>query len=183
MPTVVIPFAGAAGKTRLHGSPSVRQALSEAMLADVVAACGFVGPVRVITEKGGQGPAVAAALADIDPGPLLLVNADVPCVTPDDVHALLAATPTGGVALVEAADGTTNALSLPGPDAFAPLYGAASADRFRAHADALGLECVTMFLPNLTDDVDTLEDLQRVLPRCGARTRDAVEHIPVGAPA
>ena len=39
-----------------------------------------------------------------------------------------------GLALVEAADGTTNALSLPDPSVFAPLYGPGSADRFRAHA-------------------------------------------------
>jgi 2-phospho-L-lactate/phosphoenolpyruvate guanylyltransferase len=178
MPTVVIPFAGE-GKTRLHASPEIRRLLSEAMLADVMAACDAVGTVRLVTTRGGQGGAVASALADVAPGPVLIVNADVPCVTPDDVRALFAA----GTALVEAADGTTNALSLPGPDAFAPLYGAGSADRFRAHFAEVGIECVTLGLPNLADDVDTLEDLQRVLPRCGGRTRAAFERIPAGAAA
>lgn len=173
MPTVVIPFAGE-GKTRLHASPEVRRALSDAMLADVVAACSPVGRVEVVTTGGGQGQAVAAALADLDAGPVLVVNADVPCVTADDLRALLAETPAGGVALVEADDGTTNALSLPGPDAFAPLYGAGSADRFRAHFGESEIECVTLRLANIADDVDTLEDLQRVLPRCGRRTREAI---------
>ena len=83
---------------------------------------------------GGQGAAVAAALAGLDPGAILIVNADVPCVLPDDLRALLAATPAGGIALVEAVDGTTNALSISAPGAFAPLYGPDSAARFQAHA-------------------------------------------------
>ena len=175
MTTVLIPFAGE-GKTRLHASNEVRRALSEAMLADVVAACGAVGRVEVVTAGGGQGPAIASALAHVEAGPVLVVNADLPCVTGPDLDALVAATP----ALVEAKDGTTNALSLPGTKAFAPLYGAGSAARFRAH---LGSDCVTLTLPNLVDDVDTLDDLQRVLTRCGARTRDAFERLPAGAAA
>src|SRR5438874_1407649 len=118
---VVIPFAGADGKTRLHVSSRVRRELSLAMLGDVLAAVRAVGEARVVTADGdgtelaaelgadvvedpggGQGPAVAAALAGLDPGPILVVNADVPCVRPSDLRALLAATPAGGVALVEA---------------------------------------------------------------------------------
>lgn len=178
MPTVVIPFAGD-GKTRLHASREVRRALSDAMLADVVAACSAIGDVRVVTAGGGQGPAVAAALAEIEPGPVLVVNADLPCVTPPDLNALLVA----GTALAEAKDGTTNALSLPGPEVFAPLYGAGSADRFRAHFAALGLESVSVQLPNLVDDVDTLSDVERMLKRCGSNTRKAFESISVGASA
>lgn len=178
MPTIVIPFAGD-GKRRLHVSPEVRRALSEAMLADVVAACGAVGRAEVVTTGGGQGPAVAAALAHVEAGPVLVVNADLPCVTAPDLVALVAAAP----ALAEAKDGTTNALSLPGPESFAPLYGAGSASRFRAHFTELGLECVAVQLPNLVDDVDTLDDLHRILSRCGRRTRDAFERLPAGAAA
>src|SRR5205085_9528771 len=107
----------------------------------------------------GQGAAVAAALAGREPGPVLVVNADVPCVVPHDLRSLLAATPAGGIALVEALDGTTNALSLPAPQMFAALYGPGSADRFVEHAHALGLEAVRAAIPNLADDIDTLEDL------------------------
>jgi len=41
--TVVIPFAGADGKSRLHESRRVRRTLSLAMLADVLAAQGKTG--------------------------------------------------------------------------------------------------------------------------------------------
>jgi 2-phospho-L-lactate guanylyltransferase (CobY/MobA/RfbA family) len=96
---------------------------------------------------------------------VLIVNADVPCATPADLHGLLAAAP----ALAAAPDGTTNALALREPAAFVPLYGRGSADRFRAHARA-----TPVVVPNLADDVDTLDDLERVRERCGPRTRAAL---------
>src|SRR6476646_9751856 len=198
MPTVVIPFAGVTGKTRLHTSRQVRAELSIAMLGDVLAAARAVGSVLVATSDpsgareaqeagagvvddpgGGQGPAVAAALAGLEPGAILIVNADVPCVLPDDLRALLAATPAGGIALVEALDGTTNALSISAPDVFAPLYGQDSAARFQARARELGLEPVSAAIPNLADDVDTVEDLRRLHLRLGPRSQMALATLPV----
>jgi 2-phospho-L-lactate guanylyltransferase (CobY/MobA/RfbA family) len=99
-------------------------------------------------------------------------------VLPDDLRALLAATPAGGVALVEATDGTTNALSVPAPEVFAPLYGADSALRFLARARELGLEAVSAAIPNLADDVDTLDDLQRLHLRLGPRSQMSLATLP-----
>jgi 2-phospho-L-lactate guanylyltransferase len=194
--TVVIPFAGPEGKTRLHQSRRVRQALAVAMFCDVLAACVTVGRTRVVTPDedaataavdagaeaisdpgGGQGAAVHAGLDGLEPGGILVVNADVPCVVPHDLRSLLAATPAGSLALVEALDGTTNALSLPAPEAFAPLYGPDSADRFRAHAASLGLESVSVALPNLADDVDTMDDLTRLQLRAGPRTQACLAEL------
>jgi 2-phospho-L-lactate guanylyltransferase len=190
MPTVVIPFAGAEGKTRLHASTRIRRALAHAMFFDVLAACVLVGSTRVVTPDeeaavgaaeagaeviadpgGGQGAAVEAGLDGVEPGGILVVNADLPCVVPQDLRSFLAATPAGCVALVEALDGTTNALSLPSADAFAPLYGPSSSERFRAHAASLGLEAVSIAAPNLADDVDTMEDLTRLQLRAGPHTQ------------
>jgi 2-phospho-L-lactate guanylyltransferase len=196
VPTVLIPFAGPEGKTRLHESRRVRRALGLAMFCDVLAACVPVGHTRVVTPDedataaaldagaevvadpgGGQGAAVQAALEGLGPGAILVVNADVPCVVPHDLRSLLAATPAGSLALVEALDGTTNALSLPAPEAFAPLYGPGSADRFREHAASLGLEAVSVALPNLADDVDTMEDLTRLQLRAGPRTQACLAEL------
>ena len=48
MPTVVVPFRRAEGKSRLDGLRSeARAALAQAMLEDVVAACAAVGPTFV----------------------------------------------------------------------------------------------------------------------------------------
>ena len=166
------------------------------MLGDVLAACVAVGDTRVVTPDeggaelarevgaevvddpgGGQGPAVVAALAGIEPGATLVVNSDVPCALPDDLRALLAATPAGGVALVEALDGTTNALSISAVETFEPLYGPDSASRFRAHAHELGLDSVSVAIPNLADDVDTLEDLKRLHLRLGPRSQACLAEL------
>jgi 2-phospho-L-lactate guanylyltransferase len=196
MPTVVIPFAGAEGKTRLHSAARIRRALAHAMFCDVLAACVLIGPTRVVTpdeqaaaearEVGaevvadpgeGQGAAVQSGLKGVEPGSILVVNADVPCVVPHDLRTLLAATPAGCIALVEALDGTTNALSLPSPEAFAPLYGPSSSDCFRAHAASLGVEAVSVVVPNLADDVDTMEDLARLQLRAGPRTQACLAEL------
>src|SRR5436853_515443 len=95
MVTVVIPFAGAEGKTRLHDSSRVRRALAHAMFCDVLA----------------------------------------------------------------------------------PLYGPSSSDRFREHAASLGLEAVSVALPNLADDVDTMEDLTRLQLRAGPRTQACLAEL------
>jgi 2-phospho-L-lactate guanylyltransferase len=195
MTLVVVPYRE--GKSRLSDSRGVRRRVSLAMLGDVLAACAAVGETVVVSDDDdgrglateadaavvddpgdGQGAAVAAALAGRrDPGAVLVVNADVPCVVPHDLRALLAATPAGGLALVEALDGTTNALSLPAPQVFAPLYGQESAARFVAHAQELGLEAVRAAIPNLVDDVDTLEDLERLQLRVGPRTQVALGEL------
>lgn len=196
MVTVVIPFAGAEGKTRLHDSRRVRGALARAMLQDVLAACVAVGRTRVVTPDeegaaaaveagaevvsdpgGGQGTAVQAGLEGVGSDGILVVNADVPCVVPHDLRSLLDAPPAGSLALVEALDGTTNALSLPTAGAFAPLYGPGSADRFRAHAASLGMEAVSVAVPNLADDVDTMEDLTRLQLRAGPRTQACLAEL------
>ena len=186
MRTVVVPFAGAAGKTRLAAARRTRQEVSLAMLGDVLAAALAVGTTLVVTGDaggaavarelgatvvddpgGGQGAAVAAALARVDAGAALVVNADLPCVTGDDLQALAEAIPARGLALVEANDGTTNALGLSTPSLFVPAYGPGSAQRFRG----LAAGSVSVALPNLVDDVDTLSDLERVFARCGPRTQ------------
>jgi 2-phospho-L-lactate guanylyltransferase len=160
------------------------------MLGDVLAACTAVGATRVVTsdddgataaaEAGadvlddpgdGHSAAVAAGLAGVEPGATLIVNSDLPCAVPADLRALLAATPAGGLALVEALDGTTNALSISAVELYAPLYGRDSAARFRAHARQLGVDSVSVAIPNLAEDVDTAADLERLQLRLGPRSQ------------
>lgn len=173
MPTIVVPYRGDA-KRRV--SPELRAGLAVAMLGDVVAASRELGRVIVVTDDvdvvppgcghvgdpgDGLGAAVAAGLEGVT-GHALVVNADLPCATPAALEMLAAA----GLALVEADDGTTNALSLPDPRLFAPLYGPGSAARFRAHAPY-----ETVSIPELEADVDEDGDLERLADRAGPRTR------------
>ena len=69
------------------------------------------------------------------------------------------------IALVAAADGTTNALSLASGARFEPLYGPGSASRF-AHARPRR----AVSIPELEADVDTLDDLERLSLSVGRRT-------------
>ena len=150
------------------------------MLDDVLAAAEPVGAVVLADEPGGQGQAVEGALRRVESGPVLIVNADLPCARPRDLLTLLGALPEGGIALVEAADGTTNALALAAPHLFAPLYGEYSAKRFLARAERLGVPAVLAAIPNLADDVDTLTDVERLEGRLGAHTAAALDALRAG---
>lgn len=169
----MIPYRGDA-KRRLPST--LRAAVAVAMLGDVVDAAIGVGRVLVVTDDpavvppdaevvadpgDGLGAAVTAGLAHAS-GHALVVNADVPGATAASLRRLADA----GLALVEAPDGTTNALSLPDPSVFAPLYGPGSAERFRAHAPF-----ATVSIPELEADVDSDADLERLAARLGPRTR------------
>jgi 2-phospho-L-lactate guanylyltransferase (CobY/MobA/RfbA family) len=172
MAAIVVPFH--AGKTRLADEPAEREALARAMLEDVIAACAEIAEPLVEASGGGQGQAVERALATVTEGPVLVVNADLPCLTADDVRALLEAVPEDGLAVAPAPDGTTNALGLSRPDLFAALYGPGSAEEFRSHASQLGVPSTVVVRPGLQDDVDTRADLERVAERVGPHTRAAL---------
>jgi 2-phospho-L-lactate/phosphoenolpyruvate guanylyltransferase len=197
MPTVVVPFRGTEGKGRLRQlPPEDRAVLGQAMLADVLAACVRSGAVYLVTpddgpfpgativhdQGAGQGVAVQSGLsAAVGAGagpPYLIVNADLPCVTARDLLALAGAIPDHGLALAAAADGTTNALALASAELFAPLYGPGSAARFAALAPSRTLD-----VPNLIDDVDTLDDLKRLRARLGAHTSTVLSSLHLGAAA
>jgi 2-phospho-L-lactate guanylyltransferase len=193
MTQIVVPFRGASGKQRLDAPDAVRTRLALAMLGDVLTACVATGRTLVVTGDeaaralaeelgaelvddpgGGQGAAVAAGLGRADNGAVIVVNADVPCVVPHDLRTLAGPAELDAVGLVEAEDGTTNALVLPRASLFASLYGEGSARRFREHFDAQGVIAVAAVIPNLCDDVDTMDDLERIGLRAGPRTQAAL---------
>jgi 2-phospho-L-lactate guanylyltransferase len=197
MASVVVPFRAESAKRRLAPAPEeARGALASAMLEDVLAASTAVGEtllvasssvdlpgVRLLADPGqGQGEAVAAGLRAAQSWPILIVNADLPCAQPRDLLTLLGALPAGGLALVAAADGTTNALALAARYLYAPLYGPGSAERFLARAARLEAPAVVAEIPNLVDDVDTLADLERLEGRLGPRTSAALAELRTGLP-
>jgi 2-phospho-L-lactate guanylyltransferase len=198
MSTVVVPFRGTDPKRRLDPLPEpARLQLASAMLADVLAAAAAVGDVVVVAPeepetdvpalyvrdpKRGQGAAVRDALdASVAAGlapPYLVVNADLPCVTPRDLLALAGSVPAGGLAVAAAGDGTTNALGLARADLFEPVYGPGSAVRFEALGPSLRVDA-----PNLVDDVDVPGDLRRLRDRLGRHTRAVLAALRLGAAA
>lgn len=190
MATVVVPFRASDPKRRLDPvADEIRLRLAEAMLGDVLAAAVAVGRTLVVSSElvplppgvehvddpgQGQGAAVRAGLdaATGRHGPYLVVNADLPCVTPRDLLALAGVIPEDGLAIARAADGTTNALGFAGAGLFEPLYGEGSAQRYAMLAPSR-----LVHVPNLVDDVDTLDDLHRVADRLGPLTRAVLDEL------
>lgn len=138
------------------------------------ALAGVAGPVRVVPQPAGRrglnvavdvGREVVAARAAA-PGPaasvsrarLLVVHADLPALTGDDVAALLA--PSGPLTLATDRLGSgTNALVLdPATAPFAFRFGAGSLAAHRVEAAAHGWDPVVVRRPGTAVDLDTPQD-------------------------
>ena len=170
----VVPLRGRGErKTRLAGqlSPEQRHALSQAMfhhvvqtaqatpgVAEVVVLCdrrpdGWDG--RLIHDTG-QG--LNAELAACTAAPLLVIHADLPLVTPDDIVALLTASDETGCAIAPDRHGTgTNALALRVAHGFGFAFGP---DSCALHMQAAKGRARLVIRPGLGVDIDTPEDLE-----------------------
>lgn len=135
-------------------------------IAEPVGAEGLNGAIRH----------VVAVIAGAE-APALVLPADVPAVTCEDVQRLIQAAPAPGIALVRAADGGTNALVLWPSRIIAPAFGDQSADQHQAQAAAVGVSARELVLPSLTCDVDGPGDLYSVAmaPTLGQNTRALLE--------
>ncbi len=171
-------------KMRLAGAlnPNARAALVGAMLrhvAQVSAAADHVdrvcllGPSRhglpdslplLDDPGGGLNPALQSALAQLSGEiltRLIVLPADLPMLSINDVQ-LLASAPPGTVAIAPDRHGTgTNALSLPLPGAgsFTFAFGADSFARHQAQTEQLGLKIETIHSNGLARDIDVPGDL------------------------
>ena len=168
-------------KTRLAGvlKAGERAALFHAMLHHVVATvraarlvdrlC-ILGPSRLglsddvplLPDAGhGLNPALQAALPAMEATRVIVIHADLPGLTANDVD-LLAAAPAGTIAIAPDRHGSgTNALSLPLPQAkdFTFAFGPDSFAAHNAEAERLGLKIETIHSQGLARDVDEPEDL------------------------
>jgi 2-phospho-L-lactate/phosphoenolpyruvate guanylyltransferase len=166
------------GKSRLAGvlDDDARADLVLSMLRRVVGACLEAGlPVCVVSpdaevhatarslgaealDDGGldlDGSVALALARHAEATGVVVLAADLPHVTADDVRELIAhASP---LALVAAADGTTNAIAACPPSAFRPSYGPGSAARHGG---------TRLRLPGMERDIDTPRDLGHALPAC-----------------
>lgn len=188
--TLIVPVKGVRiGKQRLAGilADGERRALVEAMLVDVLTAalsCDQISRVAVVTDdddaadlgsshgamvlRGGGSSDYSRCvrwavdhLRGSDPGPLIVVPADVPLVRPRDLAAVAGAIARPGrVALVKAEpDGGTNCIGLSSSTLIDFRFGPGS---FAAHADAIrrfGHTAVILDLPGLRFDVDRPDQL------------------------
>ncbi|MBW8755746.1 MAG: 2-phospho-L-lactate guanylyltransferase [Sphingomonadales bacterium] len=178
----VIPLrASPESKSRLAAvlDAPARAALVEAMLARVLdaarsarnvsrvcllgtAPAALPADVTVLAEPGGGlNAAAASALAQVACSRVVIIHADLPQVTAQDLE-LLAAAPEGTIAIAPDRHGTgTNAISLPLPAAkgFSFAFGPDSFARHKAEADRLGLKLEEVHSQGLARDVDEPDDL------------------------
>jgi 2-phospho-L-lactate/phosphoenolpyruvate guanylyltransferase len=185
--TAVVPLrAPGSGKTRLAPRLTVEQraALAGAMLADVCHALEGAAIDRIVVAAGGASAVAAASALGLDvlhdpprcsgldaalraavgrigdAGTLLIVTADLPGLTAEDITAVLERPEPVVVAPTD--DGGTGALLRRPPDAIATAYGPGSAARHLGLAYAAGLPAATIRRHGLAHDLDTWDDLRRL---------------------
>ncbi len=112
-----------------------------------------------VVDDGGEdltGSVRRGLAAHGDAEAVVVIAADLPYVTTEDVEALLAA--AAPLAVAPSADGRTNAVAARPPGAFVPSYGEGSAARHGG---------VTVERPGLARDIDTPADLAAFEAACG----------------
>lgn len=164
----------ASQRERLVGA-MLRHVAGEAAAAGTIARTCLVGPsrhgldpaIRLLDDPGqGLNAALASALETIAQAPdrpdrLVVIAADLPCLTALDLD-LLAKAPANSVAIAPDRHGTgTNALSLPLPAAarFVFRFGTDSCAGHGEEARKLGLRVETVLSKGLERDVDEPADL------------------------
>lgn len=191
-------------KSRLAGAldGALRARLAAAMLTDVVAALRAGGVARIVVLAGGPDAARVASRAgaqvllddtdagldavlastarQLDASASLVVPADVPTLTGDEVVALL--DHTGDVVVAPTHDGGTGGLLRRVAWTPATAYGPHSAARHLAAARALGLDARRVDLPGLALDVDVPDDLAAATASTalGPATRAVLDGAAVG---
>ncbi len=177
--TAIVPFKTAGRKTRLAPalSPPERDRLAQALFEHVVGVletCPAVGRIGVLSETTparaeldwlrdrGQGLNPELQALPIA-GPRLIVHADLPLVTPDDVEALLGAGRGGGAIAPDRHAMGVNALALDAGMSLEFMFGPGSFARHRRQASL-----TVVARPGLALDIDTPDDLAEAV-RLGFR--------------
>lgn len=122
------------------------------------------------TEDNGQNAALSRActfLGDRDGRDLLVVSADLPTLSLEDLRAMKC--PPAAIAPNEAGTGT-NALFVTAPHTIPFHFGEGSFSRHREACRRLGLEPAVVKRPGLAFDVDTPEDYARLMGGAGNRS-------------
>lgn len=93
----------------------------------------------------------------------IIVPSDIALLDKEEFSVLLDTAARHQVVIAKAKDGGTNALATSPPDAIALHYGKSSAAKHDAEAALRGLSCCQLLLPNLSQDIDQSDDLERAI--------------------
>lgn len=162
MARMLTRVVAAASRAGLAGALVVTREAEAARLADELGA-------RVLGEEGeGLNAALRPALrwvAARAPAALIL-PADLPLVTPEELAELLSSAPPPPCAVIAPSpDGGTNALLLAPPMCLEPAFGRRSAARHQRLARQAGLRVGRFRAPGLALDIDGPQELATYLER------------------
>ena len=193
MPVAVIPFRPVNPKTRLSGllSQAEREAFARAMLADVVGAVRAAGldplvlsthpydcpGIEVRVAPVGLSDALNALLPALE-GPVLVIMADLPLVTPETVRRIVGA--GADIAIAPGRGGGTNAILIRDTVRFHVDYYECSVSKHMAIAEAAGLSLEVVDSFRLYLDLDEEEDLVDLLIHGDGQARACLESLGIG---
>jgi 2-phospho-L-lactate guanylyltransferase len=186
-------------KTRLSGLRSEDRAkLTRAMLRNVLVALGKARGISEVTvvsgdrtvsrmahrfgakflwegKRPGLNEAVKLAIAKLDrreTGAAMIIHADLPLLTSQDIDSFVARSKDCQIAIVPCKNGTgTNALLLRPPNAIPPVFGKGSYKMHLSLAKRTGFQWKVLRIRGIQFDVDDLRDV-RVLMRNNGHNRD-----------
>lgn len=175
------------GKRRLAGAlpGHERRRLIETMLEDVVATLNAVSSITVVSVLTDARSLVPQGCVEIeDPGlglnaalaraarivaaagasTMLILPADLPFVTVEDIQALIDAASDNAIVLAPDAEGVgTNALLISPPGLLEPHFGVSSSAAHIASARALGAQVCLLHRHGLARDIDEPQHLQTLI--------------------
>lgn len=143
------------------------------LTADELVAASVPEAVRVVREDHrlrGLNEQIEAALAQLVTSAVLILHADLPLLTSQALAEFVEGAPAAPSAAIAASgDGGTNAMLLCPPGRFALAYGRGSAAKHQAAAEAAGLRVAVTMHPAISLDLDTPEDLTKLMQADGGR--------------
>ena len=168
------------------GQPAIASTAVVSADDDVLAFARGLGaqPIREPRSARGLNAALAfaaEALAREGAAGMLVLPADVPLATPEDIQAILSAWQEAQVVLCPSHSGGTNALALRPPQALPLRFGPRSFAAHRRAAVERGLPVAVVSRPGLAVDIDRPEDLRAVLAAGASRSREALRAMAVVA--
>jgi 2-phospho-L-lactate guanylyltransferase len=156
-------------------SPALAGTVVVSRDAQVLAMAQEAGAWPLLETGQGINPALTQAAeraAQLGAGAILVLPADLPLVSRDDVAVLARSLPAEpGIVLTASPDGGTNALAMRPIHAIPFAFGVDSFARHRALAHAAGLTCAVVTSPTLAVDLDQPGDLWAV-----EATLNAINH-------
>lgn len=152
---------------QVKAAPSIRSVTLVSSDGEAAAIAALHGLAHFDDRGAPWNEALAAAIAAaVTADGVVIVSADVPLLTTDDVESFVAALPERGAAIARATDAGTNAVAMRPSGAMATCFGVkGSAARHAELAAAAGLVPVILDIEGLAHDLDTASDLEEVLRR------------------